>query len=138
MRCGSCGQQNREGARFCDTCGASLGTDAHHLTQRSTRDCISCGKSIDLGVYFTVCPHCGFNYRIEISPMRAGHMASKSNAALLYVLSAVVPAAGFVIGALLASEKNEESREIANGCLVLAALNIIVTPLLILRYLGAA
>lgn len=31
------------------------------------KTCVSCGRIMDHAVYFTVCPHCGFNYRIEVS-----------------------------------------------------------------------
>ena len=31
--------------------------------------CRSCGKAMDRVVYFTVCPHCGHNYRIDIHPI---------------------------------------------------------------------
>ena len=26
---------------------------------------------MDFTVYFTVCPYCGFNYRIQVSPIRS-------------------------------------------------------------------
>ena len=138
MRCGSCSQQNREGAGFCDGGGARLGYEERSSAGSAARECISCGKAIDLGVYFTICPHCGFNYRIEITPVRSGMAASKRSSTLLYAISIAVPMAGFITGALLSREMDSQSRRLANGCVGLGAINIIVTPILILRYFGLA
>src|SRR6266545_3964241 len=35
MRCPSCGNENREGAKFCDSCGTALETPAHDEAQAS-------------------------------------------------------------------------------------------------------
>ncbi len=46
----------------------SIGRRAHE-----ERSCVSCGQKMDLDVYFTVCPHCGFSYRIQVSPEVQGY-----------------------------------------------------------------
>jgi class 3 adenylate cyclase len=46
MRCPSCQQENREGARFCAACGSSLASP-----------CPACGSEPPLGAAF--CDHCG-------------------------------------------------------------------------------
>jgi len=46
--------------------------------------------------------------------------------------------AGFVVGALLWKEMDSRARRLANECVGLAALNIIITPILILRSFGLA
>jgi len=138
MRCGSCGQQNRQEARFCDACGARLSSKTQAKREPAARECISCGKTIDLGVYFTVCPHCGFNYRIEITPVAPEPVSRRGRTASLYVLSIAIPMAGFVIGTLLSQDKGSQSRRVADGCVALGAINIIVAPILILKFLGLA
>lgn len=138
MRCGSCGRQDRDRARFCDGCGARLNSEERNPGVPAARECISCGKAIDLGVYFTVCPHCGFNYRIEITPVMPGMNASRKSAAFIYAASLVMPIAGFAIGAVLSKKMDSRSRMLANGCVALGAINTIVTPILILKCLGLA
>ena len=138
MRCGSCGQRNRKGATFCDACGQKIRLLPARASSSTIRDCVSCGKKMDLGVYYTMCPHCGFNYRIEVTPVIRGLGTSKRNVAALYALSAAVPVAGFVVGALLSSEMDKDSRRLSSGCVALAALNIIITPILIMRFFGLA
>lgn len=89
-------------------------------------------------MYFTVCPHCGFNYRIEITPVKPGRDEDKRSAAALYAFSATVPMAGFVVGAVLSGDGDDRSRTVANGCIALAALNMMVVPLLIIECFGLA
>jgi uncharacterized membrane protein YvbJ len=48
MNCPSCGQENREGARFCVHCGAAVVTEIL---------CASCGRSNPAGERF--CGACG-------------------------------------------------------------------------------
>lgn len=40
------------------------------------QECVSCGRPMDFTVYFTMCPYCGFNYRIQVSPVRAEERVS--------------------------------------------------------------
>jgi hypothetical protein len=138
MRCGACGQQNRGGAKFCDGCGARLAPDVPAREATVARQCISCGKGIDLAVYFTICPHCGFNYRIEITPVRPDLASSRRSQAFLYVVSILVPMAGFMAGAMLWKDADSRARRLANECVGLGVLNIIISPILILKYFGLA
>ena len=46
MQCGSCGQNNRDGAKFCDSCGGPLSSG-----------CSSCGTELREGAKF--CDSCG-------------------------------------------------------------------------------
>ena len=68
MNCPCCLGENPEGARFCSSCGKGLRPGLEDGGSEDPRGCVSCGKIIDQKVYFTMCPHCGFNYRIEVFP----------------------------------------------------------------------
>jgi len=138
MRCGTCGQRNRNGARFCDGCGARLGAEEPDSRRTTAKQCISCGKDINLGVYFTMCPHCGFNYRIEITPVKPDLAASRRSSSFFCAVSILVPMAGFVIGAMLWKDMDSRARRLANECAGLAVINITITPILILRFFGLA
>ncbi len=43
-----------------------VGHAALATTRPESHRCVSCGKAMDRVLCFTVCPHCGFNYRIEV------------------------------------------------------------------------
>lgn len=62
-----CPRENPKGVRFCDSCGKELRRRTAESRRLEPKTCVSCGRTMDQAVYFTVCPHCGFNYRIEIS-----------------------------------------------------------------------
>jgi hypothetical protein len=68
LNCSCCLGENLEGARFCSSCGKGLKPRPGDGGNADPRGCVSCGKIIDQRVYFTMCPHCGFNYRIEVFP----------------------------------------------------------------------
>lgn len=93
---------------------------------------------MDMGVYFTMCPHCGFNYRIEITPVKSEPGGTWLDRTGLYFASISVPVAGFLIGAMLWNRDDASSRRLANGCVALGALNIVVAPILLLKLLGLA
>jgi len=52
----------------CDYCREEVSAPISKTSSLASDRCISCGKQMDLNVYYTMCPHCGFNYRIQISP----------------------------------------------------------------------
>jgi ribosomal protein L37AE/L43A len=58
--------------------------------------CSSCGKTMDRVMYFTVCPHCGYNYRIQ-----AYSLAEEETLALRslvrHLLLTMITAAGVVL-----------------------------------------
>jgi len=63
----SCLMDSPEGVMFCDSCGEELRRRPVGNGRLKPKTCVSCGRAMDRAVYFTICPHCGFNYRIEIS-----------------------------------------------------------------------
>ena len=64
--CTNCGNQLREGAKFCDNCGFQVGTYGDD-TKRQTvfegniHKCPNCGEIID--AFTTTCPSCNFEIR---------------------------------------------------------------------------
>jgi predicted RNA-binding Zn-ribbon protein involved in translation (DUF1610 family) len=66
MNCQHCLGENPEEARFCSACGKELRPGDERSAD--IRSCVSCGRIMDQKIYFTMCPHCGFNYRIEVFP----------------------------------------------------------------------
>ena len=62
-----CPREDTNGVRFCDSCGKELRRRTTESRHQKPKTCVSCGRTMDRAVYFTVCPHCGFNYRIETS-----------------------------------------------------------------------
>jgi len=69
--CRHCLGENPERARFCSSCGKELKPGPGDGRNADPRGCVSCGMIMDQTVYFTMCPHCGFNYRIEVFPTDA-------------------------------------------------------------------
>ena len=45
---------------------------------------------MDKAVYFTVCPHCGFNYRIEISQTNPAKSLTLRNLVSTFLVSAMI------------------------------------------------
>jgi len=58
MECSGCGRGNREDARFCDGCGATL-----------ARPCAACGRELRPEAHF--CDGCGQS--VEAAPQRSPH-----------------------------------------------------------------
>ncbi len=57
-------------------------------TKSDLHRCVSCGQRMDRVLYFTICPHCGFNYRIEVNPIEEKTQVGARS--LLYLLSTIV------------------------------------------------
>jgi DNA-directed RNA polymerase subunit RPC12/RpoP len=82
----------------CANCDAVISTESWPRTPlgrkaHEERSCVSCGQKVDLEVYFTVCPHCGFGYRIQVSPEAHGYdvaLGTIAKAAFIMFIVAVV------------------------------------------------
>lgn len=85
-------------------------------------------------IYFNVCQHCGFAYRIKISKPNGSKAMTTWRYVLLYYLSFVVPGAGLLIGGVHMSNPRGE-RRLGRDCALLGAANLIVVGLLA-YYLG--
>jgi len=66
-----CPREDTKGVRFCDSCGKELRRRTRESRHLKPKTCVSCGRTMDRAVYFTICPHCGFNYRVEISQIES-------------------------------------------------------------------
>ncbi|MEX2015920.1 MAG: adenylate/guanylate cyclase domain-containing protein, partial [Candidatus Hydrogenedentales bacterium] len=76
MQCASCGETNRDGARFCDTCGAAL-----------SMVCPKCEAALRPHARF--CDRCGHNLRPETPKIEAAESAPAIGASGLQLAKAV-------------------------------------------------
>lgn len=118
MDCQYCKHDNPGGARFCNWCGRRIGD---HLD--GGRKCVSCGRHMDYDVFFNLCPHCGFAYRMGVSQSDGACADAAYTRMLLYYISLLVPLAGIVVGGAYLRE-TLASRKLARSCILLSALNL--------------
>jgi len=123
---------------LCDSCEHDAIARGHEGRDSDQTECVSCGKLMDHKVYFTMCPHCGFNYRIEISPVKHSNGLSRREEIMSYVISVLVPLSGFVIGATYITEPDLPSRRAARGCVALGVINLMLASVLVVALIGLA
>ena len=56
---------------------------------------------------------------------------------LLYILSFFIPLAGFIVGAIYASKKEEHYKHVGKNCLIFSVLNIVLSFIMIAVILGS-
>lgn len=88
-----------------------------------TRYCMGCGRSIDFGA--NVCPYCGHDFR-AVPQAQGGEKYSPGIRAVLYVSSILVWLAGVIIGIVLITRDDPESKRVGKICLVLGVISVIV------------
>jgi hypothetical protein len=89
--------------------------------------CPDCGKSYSDTA--AACLNCGYNTRtLETPKDNIGNL----DAFLLYVLSFLIPLAGFIIGAIYVSKNEADYKDVGQGCLLLALINIILGFIILL------
>lgn len=103
MKCIQCGLENPDITSALHTSDHSGGHRNAGGECSRVLKCVSCGRPMDFTVYFTVCPHCGFNYRIQVSPIRSdeGVPLKRVLWMMLLMISALVLLFSIVYVALL-------------------------------------
>lgn len=92
-------------------------------TGATTRNCVSCGRSISWDA--NVCPYCGHDYRMAMAaPPRAE--ISTGMKIFLYLLSFLIPLAGFIIGAIYYTKPEPEFKEVGKMCIIIGLLAILL------------
>lgn len=66
MYCSNCGQQLRDGAKFCDNCGTAVNADKAQSKRKTIYEgkiykCPNCGEVLD--AFVSSCPICGYEIR---------------------------------------------------------------------------
>jgi len=90
------------------------------------RNCVSCGRSIAWDA--NVCPYCGHDYRFQgMAPQQA--QVSEGMKILLYIVSFLIPLAGFIIGAVYYTKPEHEFRELGKMCIILALVAVLLGAL---------
>ena len=120
MRCPSCGADNPAGSRICFRCNAMLSS----AETGQTRQCVSCGRTISWDA--NVCPYCGHDFRVP-QTIRAVEPISNGMKILFYLLSFLIPLAGFIIGAIYWSKPDESSKHVGKMCIIFAVVGVLLT-----------
>ena len=89
-----------------------------------SRHCTSCGRMISWDA--NVCPYCGHDFRAlqitqVIEPISSGMKI------LFYILSFLIPIAGFIIGAIYWMRPDEPSKHVGKMCIVFAIVGILLS-----------
>lgn len=103
MKCIKCGLENPDIASALCTSDHSGGLRKATTKDSRVQECVSCGRPMDFTVYFTACPYCGFNYRIQVSSVRSEERVSLKQILrmLLLTMSVVILLFCLVWAALL-------------------------------------
>lgn len=119
MKCPHCGTENADWLSKCGACGKPLDDAARG------RQCVSCGRSI--GFDINVCPYCGHDYRMPIAQPVAREEISTGMRILLYVVSFLIPIAGFIIGIVFYTRPDPQSKHVGKICIIIGVVSIIIT-----------
>src|SRR5512136_2245796 len=119
MECFHCKHDNPSGAKFCNSCGRQIADKSPDDTKR----CVSCGKRMNYDVYFNVCQHCGFAYRISISRPDDARADAPWTRTLLYYISLAVPGVGIIAGGIYMS-RHGAMKKLGHTCTVLGVVNL--------------
>ena len=72
-----------------------------------------------------VCPYCGHDYRVQVAAIPSAQISSGMKI-FLYILSFLIPLAGFIIGAIYYTKPEPEYKEVGKMCIIIGLLAIIL------------
>jgi len=124
-RCGNCSadlQPSSGGSRYSQAAQAE-GTAAGH------RFCVVCGRSIPFDAY--VCPYCGHNFMAPRPTYTNEEPLTDLIKILLYVLSAVIPLAGIIVGIIFLQKSDPEYKRVGKICLIIGLILGVILPLVV-------
>ena len=126
VKCPECGADNPDGYANCSSCRAELGRVAVQApVPTGSRRCVACGRGLAWDA--NVCPYCGRDYRFPHPMTLREEPVSTGMKVLLYLVSFLVPLAGFVIGAIYYTKEGEEYKRIGKFCIILAILSVLLS-----------
>ncbi len=68
-----------------------------------------------------VCPYCGHDYRVQVAAIPSAQISSGMKI-FLYILSFLIPLAGFIIGAIYYTKPEPEYKHVGKMCIILGLL----------------
>lgn len=123
--CSNCGNELKQGAKFCDKCGTQVKTPHQEPHVSGGTACPSCGSLIPLGN--VVCPKCG-------NPLNQDtHTAA---IVIGYICSIFLPLFGIIFGIYLLTRKNKDVHKHGIIMIVIAIVAAIFYIMLISSYLS--
>jgi len=72
-----------------------------------------------------VCPYCGHDYRVQVAAIPSAQMSGGMKI-FLYILSFLIPLAGFIIGAIYYTKPEPEYKHVGKMCIILGLLAILL------------
>ena len=126
--CSNCGNELKEGAKFCDKCGTAVnggGTGPQHTNINRGTTCQRCGSLVPFGN--TACAQCG-----------APVYKNEHNAAIIigYLCSVFFPLVGIIIGIYLLTRENKDVHKHGIIMIALAIVISIIVFILFFSYMS--
>ncbi len=134
MKCPHCGYQNPEGTLFCTNCGKTVALAqlepiqdaqtsapaAQMASEEHARKCVSCGRTIPWDA--NVCPHCGHDFTAPVYQIPVMSGVGLGLRVLFYIVSALIPIAGIVIGIVYLAKPDPESKRVGKICIAISVI----------------
>lgn len=84
-----------------------------------------------------MCPYCGHDYRVQMSPQYAQPQISEGMKILFYILSFLIFIVGIIIGVIYYTKPDPESKHVGKMCIILAVAGILVGVICWVAVVGA-
>ena len=72
-----------------------------------------------------MCPYCGHDYRVQVAAVPRAEISGGMKI-FLYILSFLIPLAGFIIGAIYYTKPEPEFKHAGKMCIILGLLAILL------------